>query len=97
MRQALHSEKIDDDLMDTLHTFGVNSIAISPCCQETINDLVRENPMMVCQKCRNLIKCFIDEKSFRNYIKFCQSRGRKLQAAKLGHYLIITFKNYNSF
>lgn len=88
---------MSEELVQRLGAVGMKPERISPCCQETINALVLDNPMMVCQKCRNLIKSFTDETAFRNYATFCQSRGRKIQAGKLGPYLIIAFKNYVSF
>lgn len=97
MRPQLVYESMSEGLIGRLGEVGMKPEAVSSCCLDTINALVFDNSMMVCQRCRNLIKAFTDETSFRNYVTFCQSRGRKLQATKLGPYLIVAFKNYITF
>jgi hypothetical protein len=88
---------MNENLLLTLTDVGVKPEEVNSCCLETINALINDNSMMVCQRCRNLIKSFTSEESYRNYVIFCHSRGRKLQTAKLGPYLIVTFKNYTTF
>ncbi len=88
---------MSDGLVAKLLASGTKLEAVNSCCQETINALVFDNSMMVCQRCRNLIKSFTDEGAFRNYLIFCQSRGRKIQAAKMGPYLVVAFKNYITY
>lgn len=51
---------------------------LKACCRDTIMLHGEHNPMMVCADCKNTIKCFTDEKSYNNYIKFCHSRGRRV-------------------
>jgi hypothetical protein len=97
LRQALTHENMSDGLIAKLLATGTKLEPISQCCQDTINALVFDNSMMVCQRCRNLIKAFTDETAFRNYLIFCQSRGRKINAAKLGPYLVVAFKNYITY
>lgn len=67
------------------------------CCRETIDLHVSHNPMMLCQVCKYLIKCFTDEPAFRNYSTFCQSRSRGFQVGFYEGYHVIVFRSYESF
>lgn len=71
--------------------------SISKCCSATIDKHVSFNPMMVCDECRQLIKCFIDRDSFRNYVKFCQSRGRNIIIGQRLGYEVVVFKGYEPY
>lgn len=67
---------------------------LSSCCQETIQNHASRNPMLLCHDCRRLIKCFLDQASFKNYVTFCRSRGRTLELGALDPYWIVIFQNY---
>jgi len=47
---------------------------LATCCTDTIRQHVKHNPMMVCAACKNIIKCFNDERAYENYLTFCRSR-----------------------
>ncbi len=70
-------------------------LSILPCCAETISLHAVNNPMMVCSECKQLIKCFKEESAFRNYAKFCRSRGRKIVTDFYENYHVIIFRAYN--
>ena len=67
------------------------------CCVQTIDMHAKNNPMMVCGQCKQIIKCFDDEKAFRNYKKFCLSRHRKILATQYSPWWVIVFKSYDTF
>lgn len=67
---------------------------IKSCCLETIKELIENNPMMVCQRCENLIKCFIEDSSYDKYVRFCQSRKRKIKEASYKNYKIVIFRKH---
>jgi len=66
------------------------------CCFKTIEFHALNNKMMVCDQCKQIIKCFTDEKSFRNYVRFCRSRNRKILICKHANYLIVIFRSYDA-
>ena len=69
---------------------------INPCCQETVEVHAINNPIMVCQHCKQLIKCFKDQRAFRNYLVFCKSRGRKVLAGEHQGYYVVVFRSYET-
>jgi hypothetical protein len=69
---------------------------VMPCCVTTIRQHAIHNPMMVCTECKQIIKCFLDEKAFRNYLKFCQSRHRKFTTGVVDDYQTIVYKPYQT-
>ncbi len=71
--------------------------SIPGCCVSTISMHVRFNPMMVCADCKNIIKCFDDERAYQNYLKFCQSRRRPILMGRVENYWTIAFRSYDSF
>jgi len=62
-----------------------------PCCRHTIELHALYNPMMVCNDCHQIIKCFLDEKSFRNYLTFCNTKRREVATGKTSDYYIVVF------
>ncbi len=64
------------------------------CCQQTIETHAAYNPMIVCQTCKSLLKCFKDGPAFNNYIRFCQSRGRPFKVTDTETYKIISLNSY---
>lgn len=70
---------------------------ITSCCRSTIEQLVRDNPMMVCGECKNIIKCFQDDRSFHNYLTFCKSRRRPVVTGMVNGYWTIAFRSYNAY
>jgi hypothetical protein len=69
--------------------------AIPPCCVATIGQHVRFNPMMVCAECKNIIKCFQEERDYANYIKFCRSRRRPVLTGQVQSYWTVAFRSYD--
>ena len=67
------------------------------CCKQTIEDHAIHNPMMLCQVCKHLIKCFSSESCFRNYVKFCESRGRQVYVDRFQNYYIVVYRNYEPY
>ncbi len=67
------------------------------CCQQTIAKHAANNPMMVCQDCKHLIKCFRGEAAYRNYITFCNSRKRKIMTGTMEGYLVVVFRSYDPY
>ena len=67
------------------------------CCRRTIQMHAKNNPMMVCSDCKKIIKVFDNEKAYRNYQRFCQSRHRRYLATSFLGRHVITFKNYDSY
>ena len=70
---------------------------LKDCCKETIIAHAQYNPMMLCQVCKHLIKCFKDDSQFRNYIIFCESRGRQIFIDSFDSYQVVVFRNYEPF
>ncbi|MBC7658288.1 MAG: hypothetical protein H7249_01120 [Chitinophagaceae bacterium] len=67
------------------------------CCRRTIQMHAKNNPMMVCSDCKKIIKVFNDDKSYKNYQRFCLSRHRRFLATQFAGQHVITFKNYDSY
>ena len=67
------------------------------CCAETIEMHGENNPMMVCSSCKQIIKCFSEEKAFRNYQRFCDSRHRRILATNFASWWVVVFKSYDTF
>ena len=70
---------------------------LATCCTSTIASHVKYNPMMVCAGCRRLIKCFLDKDAFRNYVKFCESRGRNIELGTYDRHYVVIFKGYEPY
>ena len=70
---------------------------IKECCVVTIRAHADHNPMMSCQGCKDTIKCFTDAVAFRNYITFCQSRGRKYTIGTVDDYDVVIFRSYEPY
>jgi hypothetical protein len=66
------------------------------CCQETMRLHGTHNMMLMCPTCKTVIKCFLDEKSFRAYLTFCQSRHRRVKPYRSNEMLMITFSSYDT-
>jgi hypothetical protein len=75
----------------------VSDDVIPACCIATIRQHVAYNPMMVCSTCKNIIKCFVDERGYDNYLKFCRSRRRPVVIGQVGQYLTIAFRSYDTY
>lgn len=67
---------------------------VEQCCRETVEELAKNNPIMVCQSCKRLIKCFQDLNAFRNYLIFCRSRSREVHASQHAGYYVAVFRAY---
>ena len=71
------------------HTTPAKGLA--PCCLQTVSMHSKNNTMMTCSVCEKIIKCFTDATAFRNYHKFCLSRGREFNTEKNSNYHLIAF------
>ena len=67
------------------------------CCRRTIVMHAKNNPMMVCGECKKIIKVFDNDKAYRNYQRFCQSRHRRFLATQFSGQRVIIFKNYDTY
>lgn len=67
------------------------------CCKATIKMHAANNPMMVCSDCKQIIKCFDDERAFKNYQRFCASRHRRILATVFENRFIVVFKSYDTY
>jgi hypothetical protein len=67
---------------------------ISACCFKTVKIYAVRNPMIMCQGCKHIIKCFLEPAAFQNYVTFCHSRGRHIVTDKVGPYHVVVFKAY---
>ena len=70
---------------------------LKDCCVKTIDMHANNNPMMVCSECKQIIKCFDEERAFRNYKRFCLSRHRRIVASEYANWWVIIFKSYDTF
>ncbi len=76
---------------------GVQIGEIPGCCVATIRQHVRFNPMMVCSECKNIIKCFSDERAFQNYLTFCRSRRRTVLTGRVEDLHTVAFRSYDTY
>ena len=71
-----------------------SSPQLGGCCKKTIELHSDHNQMIVCDKCNELIKLFAEEVPYRNYIKYCKSKGRETTTGKhLKFYVVIVKRN----
>lgn len=91
--QNKDSQKISHKL-DLERAPELTGLGIQSCCRHTIEKLVTNNPMMVCPECKQLIKCYQDEKQFLNYVKFCGSRNRPVTTGKVLGFYTVVFNSY---
>ena len=71
-----------------------NTTKLNSCCMTTIRQHALYNPMMVCNTCKQIVKCFNDERSFNNYVTFCHSRRRPVSTGTVDTYSAVTFQPY---
>ena len=74
-----------------------DSDVVLDCCIRTINEHAINNPMMVCENCKQIVKVFSSESSFRNYSRFCNGRGRIFRQGDVLDYKVVTFHIYDTF
>jgi len=67
------------------------------CCERTVLAHAKHNEMMVCNDCKQIIKCFKEDRPLRAYLKFCETRHRKVVTSMLGEYRVVTFASYEPF
>ena len=70
---------------------------LSDCCVATIRPHVKFNPMMVCADCKNIIKCFKEERAYQNYLTFCKSRKRPVVTGVVDEYHTVAFRSYDTY
>lgn len=66
------------------------------CCSKTIDTHAHINPIMVCGTCKHIIKCFSEERAFKNFLMFCHSRGRKVRATEYGAYFVAIYQSHGN-
>lgn len=66
------------------------------CCLDTIDKHSENNKMMVCPHCNSIIKCFMNEKEYINYLIFCNSKKRNIKTTHYNGFFIIAFNPYNT-
>ena len=59
------------------------------CCMKAIDSHSAHNHMIVCDVCNDLIKLFTDTTSYRNYLKYCNSKGRNILNGRYGEFDVI--------
>ncbi len=69
---------------------------IGDCCRVTIDLHAKNNPMMACSGCQQIIKTFDDRPSYERYLKFCGSRNREVQLGRHKGLLVVAFHAYSS-
>ena len=72
------------------------NIELASCCKKTIARHAAFNPMILCSGCQHIIKCFTGEKYYRQYIKFCKSRGRKIVTGFYSPYYVVIYRSFDS-
>ena len=99
--QHLHHEPKDPSTWrepTTLVGAGAfENIPLTACCENTVQLHAKHNEMMVCNECKQIIKCFKEEKPLRAYLKFCESRHRKISTSIVGVWKVVTFASYEKF
>ena len=75
----------------------VVEIALQSCCADTVKLHSTHNPMMMCPECKQIVKCFRDENTFRNYVRFCKSRHRKISIARHDGMQIVMYRTFSKF
>jgi hypothetical protein len=74
-----------------------SQLLLNDCCKRTIDMHAANNAMMVCSDCKQIIKCFDNERSFRNYQVFCASRHRRILATHYSQRRIVIFRSYDTY
>ncbi len=74
-----------------------DAVTLLDCCKKTIKMHAANNPMMVCSDCKQIIKCFDDERAYKNYQRFCASRHRRILATQFDNRYIVVFKSYDTY
>lgn len=64
---------------------------LAQCCLKTVDLHGKNNTMMTCPVCEKIIKYFADAAAFRNYHKFCISKGRAFAVEESNSYHLIAF------
>jgi hypothetical protein len=70
---------------------------LANCCKRTIDLLSKNNPMMVCQECKHMIKVFSSDIPFKNYVRFCNSRHRSIFTCSYKELKVVIYQAFNSF
>ncbi|MGE0174744.1 MAG: hypothetical protein AB7T49_18270 [Oligoflexales bacterium] len=74
-----------------------SQLVLNECCKKTVDMHAANNAMMVCSDCKQIIKCFENERSFRNYQVFCASRHRRILATNYAQRRIVIFRSYDTY
>ena len=74
----------------------LDPVELSACCKKTIARHAAFNPMILCSGCQHIIKCFTGQKLYQQYLKFCNSRGRKVLAGCHSPYYVVIYRSFDS-
>lgn len=78
----------ESTIRDSQYITFVDSLS---CCAGAVDEHAEMNPIMVCGECRFIIKCFRQERPFKNFLHFCHSKQRKVVASKYKGFFIATY------
>ncbi len=71
-----------------------NTSPISTCCNETIEQEMALNSMIMCPICRKIIKSFVSHNAYRHFVTFCRSRKREIACHKVNERFIVTYNSH---
>lgn len=69
---------------------------IGECCRATIDLHAKNNSMMACSACQQIIKTFEERQGYDRYLKFCGSRNREVQLGRHNGLLVVAFHAYST-
>ncbi len=64
------------------------------CCVHTMDTHASHNAMMVCPQCKQIIKCFEKENAYLNFVRFCESKHRKICTSTYKEKYVVVFHNF---
>ena len=94
MTDALHNPDVNQT--PAASGYGADDTRqVSSCCLRVVDALSHINTMMVCSDCKQIIKTFREEKSYRNYLKFCQGRSRVIHTGYYKGQHLVVYHSYD--
>lgn len=78
--------------MSDSQNLSQQSDIFSACCVRSMKAHANHNLMIVCSECNDLIKLFTDEVSYRNYLKYCDSKKRKVISGRYDKFEVVIVK-----
>lgn len=71
--------------------------SIDGCCIASIQRHGANNPILSCGSCKTTLKLFGDEKSYKRYVTFSLTSGRKILTDYHAGFYIVAFRAFHSF